>query len=67
MFNFYFSNIQHKDDPSTFEEMMSKSEVVYPALLLSLILNLVTGGFVLKVFGPILRNLLGKTTFNSIC
>ena len=34
---------------------LSKSEIVYPVLILSLILNLLTAGLVLKMFIPLLN------------
>ena len=44
-----------KDDPWALEAALSKTEIVYPVLLLSLILNLLTAGLVLKLFTPFLN------------
>ena len=50
--NKYFSNLNQKEEPGALEVALSKSEIVYPVLILSLIMNLLTAGLVLKLFIP---------------
>ena len=51
----YFSNLNKKQEPGAIEAALSKSEIVYPVLILSLILNMLTAGLVLKLFTPFLN------------
>ena len=54
--NIIFSNLNKKEDPGALEAALSKSEIVYPVLILSLILNLLTAGLVINLFTPFLNS-----------
>merc|ERR1712038_289578 len=47
-------------DSSMLGSALSRSEVVYPALLISLIVNIVTAAFILKLAGPIIGDVTGS-------
>ena len=61
-----FSNLNKEVEPSALESIASRNEVIYPALLVSLIFNLLTGGFVIKVLAPMFTEMLGTNIFLSV-
>ena len=46
------SHLEKSEDPSEDQSLFAREEVLYPTLLISLILNLLTGGFLFKLLLP---------------
>ena len=56
---YYSSNLKNTEEGTVPDSLLAREEFLYPTLLLSLIFNLLTGGFLFKLFTPILPDFTG--------